>query len=113
MRMFLKASWQVEGGNRAIKAGTVPSTTESILAEMKPEAAYFIAENGTRTAHIYFDLKDPSQIPAIAEPWFLAFNAKLEITPAMTVEDLKRAGPAIEQAVKKYGRVQETVGTSR
>lgn len=113
MRMFLKASWQIEGGNTAIKAGTLPETTESILAEMKPEAAYFIAENGTRTAHIYFDLRDPSQLPAIAEPWFLAFNAKVEVTPAMTVEDLKKAGPAIEQAVKKYGRIQETIGATR
>jgi hypothetical protein len=31
----------------------------------------------------------------------------------MTVEDLKKAGPAIEQAVKKYGRIQETVVVSR
>ncbi|OGU03642.1 MAG: hypothetical protein A2W29_10545 [Gemmatimonadetes bacterium RBG_16_66_8] len=113
MRMFLKASWQIEGGNVAIKAGILPETMESILAELKPEAAYFIAENGTRTAHIYFDLKDPSQLPAVAEPWFLAFNAKVEVTPAMTAEDLKKGGPGIEAAVKRYGRIQETVGTLR
>ncbi len=114
MRMFLKASWQIEGGNAAIKTGTLPTTIDSILADLKPEASYFIAENGTRTAHVYFDLKDPSQIPAVAEPWFLAFNAKVEMTPAMQIEDLKKAGPDIERAVNKYGRIlPEVVGATR
>jgi hypothetical protein len=112
--MFLKASWQIEGGNAAIKTGTMPTTIDSILADLKPEASYFIAEGGTRTAHVYFDLKDPSQLPAMAEPWFLAFNARVEVTPAMTAEDLMKAGPGIEKAVNKYGRIiPETIGATR
>jgi hypothetical protein len=47
-------------------------------------------------------MHDASQIPAIAEPWFLAFNANVEIQPVMVPDDLMKAGPAIEQAVKKY-----------
>ena len=47
-------------------------------------------------------MQDASQIPAIAEPWFLAFNARLEIHPVMVPDDLTRAGSAIEAAVKKY-----------
>ena len=42
------------------------------------------------------------QIPAIAEPWFLAFNASIEIHPVMTLDDLAKAGGAIENAVKKF-----------
>ena len=38
------------------------------------------------------DLKDPSQVPALAEPWFLLFNADVEFHVAMTPEDLGRAG---------------------
>jgi len=34
----------------------------------------------------------------------LAFNAKVEFRPAMNLEDLKKAGPGIERAVKTYGR---------
>jgi hypothetical protein len=45
---------------------------------------------------------DPSRIPALAEPCFLAFNASLELHPAMTADDLAKAGPGIEAAVKKY-----------
>jgi hypothetical protein len=50
-----------------------------------------------------FDLT-ATPLPAMAEPFFLAFNAKVEISPAMTLEDLKNAGPGIENAVKKYSR---------
>jgi hypothetical protein len=48
-------------------------------------------------------MEDASQIPAILEPWFLAFNASIEIHPVMVPEDLNRAGDAIEAAVNKYG----------
>ena len=58
--------------------------------------------NGQRTAYIFLDMQDASQIPAIAEPWFLAFNASVEIHPIMIPDDLARAGGAIENAVKKY-----------
>jgi hypothetical protein len=103
MRFLLKAEWPVEAGNAAIKDGSLSKTVESILADLKPEAAYFLASNGKRTALLVVDMKDASQIPALAEPWFLAFNASLEIVPVMVPDDLKKAGPAIKQAVKKYG----------
>jgi hypothetical protein len=48
------------------------------------------------------DPKDPSQLPIVAEPFFLAFNASVEVFPAMTLEDLMKAGPHIESAIKKY-----------
>jgi hypothetical protein len=47
-------------------------------------------------------MNDASQIPAIAEPWFLALNASIEIHPVMVPDDLARASGAIEAAVKKY-----------
>ena len=103
--MLLIVSIPVETGNAAIKAGTLGSTIEKILADLKPEAAYFIADdNGCRSGSIVFDMKDPSQIPAVAEPWFLAFNAKISIRPAMTLQDFVKAGPAIGKAVKNYAK---------
>ncbi len=48
-------------------------------------------------------MNDASEIPGIAEPWFLALNASVEATPAMVPEDLAKAAPAIEQAVKTFG----------
>jgi len=72
--------------------------------DLKPEAASFLASNGKRTAMLFVEMQDASQIPALAEPWFLAFQASIEMVPVMIPEDLKKARPAIEQAVKKYGR---------
>src|SRR5207249_11623275 len=95
MRCLLKVLIPVETGDAAISDGSLPKTIESILADLNPEAAYFAEENGKRTGFIFFDLKDTSQIPAVAEPWFLAFNAHIELHPAMNLEDLKKAGPGI------------------
>jgi hypothetical protein len=102
MRFLLKVNIPVESGNAAAKAGKLGVLIQSILAEQKPEAAYFTDDNGQRTALVFLEMKDASQIPAIAEPWFLAFNASIELHPVMVADDLARAGSAIEQAVKKY-----------
>ena len=78
---------------------------QGILADLKPEAAYFFADDdGNRSGSIVFDMKDTSQIPAIAEPWFIAFNAKVSLRPVMNPEDLASAAPAIAKAAKKYGK---------
>jgi hypothetical protein len=50
MRMLLRVSVPVEAGNAAAKAGTLGPTIEKILADLKPEAAYFFADdNGNRS----------------------------------------------------------------
>ena len=102
MRFLVKVSWPVEAGNAAARNGF--EVIPQILEEQQPEAAYFIADEGKRTAVLIVNMDDLSQLPAIAEPWFLALNASIEVTPAMVAGDLQKAGPDIERAVKKYGR---------
>jgi hypothetical protein len=105
MRMLLRVSIPVEAGNAAAKAGTLGSTIEKILADLKPEAAYFFADdNGNRSGSIIFDLKDTSDIPGIAEPWFLAFNAKISLRPVMDPKDLAKAAGSIDKAAGQYGK---------
>src|SRR5215212_1287367 len=99
MRFLLKANIPVDAGNAAAKAGKLGATIQSILADLKPEAVYFIDSNGQRTGYIFLDMQDASQIPAIAEPWMLAFNDAIEIHPVMIPDDLAKAGSAIENAV--------------
>jgi hypothetical protein len=103
--MLLRVSVPVEAGNAAAKNGTLGSTVERILAGLKPEAAYFYADDeGQRCAAIVFDMQDASQIPSLAEPWFLAFNAKVSFRPIMNQQDLGKAVSSIAEAVKQYGK---------
>jgi len=37
------------------------------------------------------NVNDPSDVPVLAEPWFLTFNAEVEFRIAITPEDLSRA----------------------
>lgn len=104
MRMMLKVSIPVESGNRAAQEGTLGKTIERILNDLKPEAAYFAEDGGERTGFIFFDMKNSSDLPAIAEPWFLAFNARLTVRPAMNPADLATAASGIAAAVKSYSR---------
>ena len=101
MRFLVKVSIPVEAGNKAAKDGF--KVLQQIVKEQKPEAAYFVAAGGNRTAILIVNMDDLSELPKIAEPWFLAFNASIEATPAMVAEDLQKAGPAIDNAVKNYG----------
>jgi hypothetical protein len=102
MRMLMKVTIPCAEGNAAIVKATLGSTIGTILADIKPESVYFFEEKGLRTGVIVFDLGKTSDIPAIAEPWFLAFNATVELHPAMTLEDLKNSAPGMESAVQKY-----------
>jgi hypothetical protein len=62
-----------------------------ILEAIQPEAAYFSEHHGQRGGTLVIDLKHPSEIPKLAEPWFLTFNAEVELRVAMTAEDLAHA----------------------
>jgi hypothetical protein len=102
MRVMVKVSFPVEAGNASAKKDGF-KVIQSIIEQQKPEAAYFLAEDGNRTGILIMNIDDASQIPAIAEPWFLALNAGVEMKPVMVPADLQKAAPAIAQAVKTYG----------
>lgn len=45
-----------------------------------------------RDAVLVVDIAQPADLPSIAEPWFLMFNAECESRLAMRTEDLQQAG---------------------
>ncbi len=75
---------------------------QQLLSDMNAEAAYFTTINGQRGGYIVVDMKDASQIPALAEPLFLWMKADVEFIPVMIPEDLASAGPGIEAALNKW-----------
>ena len=99
MRMMLKVTIPVEAGNKSIKDGTLPRIMQSTIERLKPEAAYFMAEDGKRTGFFVFDMNDVSQIPPIAEPLFMGMNASLTMLPVMNGDDLQKG---LAEAMKNF-----------
>ena len=93
MRMLLNIRIPHEPFNTLVRDGSVGDVIGRILEAVKPEAVYFTEQNGGRGAVVIVDLNDPSQIPALAEPWFLMLNADCEFRVVMLPDDLKHAGP--------------------
>jgi hypothetical protein len=103
MRMMMQFTMPVDAGNDAARTGAIGTTTQHLIETLKPEAAYFGAgTTGERGGFMVFDMKDASQIPGIAEQLFLAFHAKVTFFPVMNAQDLAKALPDIEKAVKAH-----------
>ncbi|HKK11531.1 MAG TPA: hypothetical protein VJ945_01785 [Flavobacteriaceae bacterium] len=91
MRMLVNIILPIEPFNSKVNDGTAGETIGRIINEIKPESIYFTTQDGNRGATMVVDVKDPSQVPSIAEPWFLNFNAKCDFKIAMTPDDLQKA----------------------
>ena len=91
MRMLMHVQLPLEPFNTAVRDGTAGQKIQRILEAVKPEAVYFSEHHGRRGGTLVVNVKDPSDVPMLAEPWFLTFNAEVEFRIAMTPEDLARA----------------------
>ncbi len=101
MRMIINFQFPLEPFNSLVRNGTAGDVIQKVLGDIKPEAAYFTARDGKRGGTLVVDVADASKIPSIGEPLFLHFNARVELHPCMTPEDLGKAG--LEELGKKYG----------
>jgi hypothetical protein len=89
MRMLMKVQMPTGSGNDAIKDGSLPQVMASSLEALKAEAAYFIAEDGMRTALIFFEMNDSSEIPPAAEPFFMGLGANITLLPVMNAQEMQ------------------------
>jgi hypothetical protein len=99
MRTLMTVQMDTEAGNRVIRDGSFAQIMDRMMQELEPEAVYFTARDGKRTGYIVFDLKEPSDIPSVAEPFFMSVGASIEMSPAMTPADVQ-AG--LEKASKAF-----------
>lgn len=99
----MKVEWPNETANKAVSDPKFGEKMGALLKEIKAEAAYFTTPKGHRGGYIVVNLDDASQLPAIAEPFFLWMNANVKFFPVMLPEDLAKAGPAIAASVQKWG----------
>ena len=90
MRMMMKVQMDTEAGSKAVADGSLPQLMQEMMGRLEPEAAYFGPEDGMRTAFIVFDMKDPSQLPALSEPFFSKLKANIKYFPVMDREALQK-----------------------
>lgn len=100
MRFVMHVKLPIGKFDQAVRDGTVDKKMKAILDEIKPEAAYFVATEGKRGGYLIVNMENTSEIPRLAEPWFLVFDAELDFAPCMTPEDLAKSG--LVQHAKKW-----------
>jgi len=101
MRMMMMVEFPLEPFNTLVRNGNAGPTMKKILDDAKPEAAYFGEQDGKRGGILIVDVAKPSDVPRLAEPWFLNFNADVELRICMLPEDLGKAN--LEALGKKWG----------
>lgn len=101
MRMLLHAMFPTEPFNALVRSGKAGEILQKIMEDIKPEAVYFTEEDGMRSALLVVDLVTASDVPKIAEPFFLNFDAECRLRIVMSPEDLKNAG--LDALGKKWG----------
>ncbi len=101
MRMLIDFDFPIEPFNTYVRDGSAGERIAKILDDLKPEAIYFTEQDGKRGGVMIMDVASPSDVPRIAEPLFLIFNAEVRFHVCMTPDDLAKAG--LEDLGEKWG----------
>jgi hypothetical protein len=91
MRFLVKVKTSLECVNQKMLDGSFSTRMQKVLSDLQPEAAYFLEEDGCRTAILVVNISEASQIPKIAEPFFHGMKAEVRLHPVMTPQDLADA----------------------
>jgi hypothetical protein len=100
---MVKFSFPVDAGNAAIRTGKVEKVFQQMMEDLKPEATYFRAVDGDRGGFFVVNMQDSSQIADIAERLFFGLNAKIELVPVMTADDLRKGLSGVQGTIQRYG----------
>ncbi|MBV8091100.1 MAG: hypothetical protein JO139_16315 [Alphaproteobacteria bacterium] len=103
MRIMVRFSFAVDAGNAAIRMGKLEKVFQQLAEDLKPEAAYFHAVDGDRGGFFIVNMADSSQIADTAERLFFGVNAKIELIPVMTADDLRKGLSGVQETIRRYG----------
>ena len=101
MRMLINFDLPIEPFNTYVRDGSAGERLTKIMDDLKPEAVYFTERDGKRGGVMIMDVASPSDVPRIAEPFFLTYNAEVRFHVCMTPDDLAKAG--LEDLGDKWG----------
>jgi hypothetical protein len=89
MRMMMKIAIPIEAGNKAVADGSAQRILQASFETLRPEAAYFYPAEEGRMILMFIDVKEPSDMPAIGDPFFTGMNARVTYTPVMNPQDFQ------------------------
>ncbi|GHD66912.1 panthothenate synthetase [Jeongeupia chitinilytica] len=101
MKMLLTVEFPPEPFNALVRSGEVAELIGRILAAMQPEATYFTEQDGQRCGIFVVDVATASDVPRLAEPFFLKFAATCKFRIVMSPAELQQAG--LDQLGKTWG----------
>jgi len=91
MKMLVNVTCPIEPFNSMVRNGTAGEIIGRVIDDIKPESIYFTEQEGNRGAVMVVEVANASDIPSIAEPWFLNFEAICEFRIAMSPDDLMKS----------------------
>lgn len=100
MKLLFNITFPVEKFNHVAREGVAGHKLAAILEATKPEAVYFTGNHTGRGATAIYEVTDGAAIPALAEPWFMTFDAKIEYSIAINAQEMSKAN--LDAVVKKW-----------
>ena len=92
MRFLIQATIPIDMLNKMVQdPDTFLEKAENYFKTLKPEATYFIEVNGERTVVLVIDIQTAEMIDVVVDSLALEFGAKVQIRPALILEDLKKS----------------------
>ncbi|MEB3370395.1 hypothetical protein [Saccharopolyspora mangrovi] len=89
--MLIRIRPGLQAANSAVADGSMRTALQRAHEQLKPEASYFLPQDGRRTALFICDLTDESQLVSMLDPFFSNLDAEIDVHPVMNFDDL-RAG---------------------
>jgi hypothetical protein len=90
MRFLIRAKIPTDVGNKLIQDPNFMKNLEDYMNKVKPEAAYFMPNDGHRTMAFIANIENNSQVPGLVEPLFQWTGANVDVIPVMNFDDLKK-----------------------
>jgi hypothetical protein len=103
MRMMVKFTFGAEGGNEILRSGKINTLLQQVMEDLKPEAAYFYAENGQRSGHFIIDSQDAVDLVRVCEPLWFGLKADVAMIPVMNAEDIQTGLGELQGIIQRYG----------
>jgi|SRR5581483_4742392 len=103
MKFIVRATIPVDAGNDMVRSGpAMQQLIDKVMGDVRPESAYFCVEAGQRTVYLIVNVEKTSELPRVAEPFWLALSCDVEFIPCMSQEDFGEAMGILGPIAAKY-----------